>query len=74
MKVHTASGVALSKCDSRGDAEEEAALVAPYFGFTVIRRAEATLPLLPFFTLASDDHSPFCRIVLHGICQAHRPD
>ena len=36
LKVHTGA-VALSKCDR--DAEEGAALVAPYFGFTVIRRA-----------------------------------
>ena len=50
-------GVALSKCDSRGDAEEEAALVAPYFGFTVIRRAEATLP--PSTILYSGIRRPF---------------
>ena len=35
-------GVALT-CDR--DAEEDSALVAPYFGFTVIRRELATLPI-----------------------------
>ena len=41
LKVQTGA-VALSKCDR--DAEEGAALVAPYFGFTVIRRARQRCP------------------------------
>ena len=47
------------RCDrdtGAGCREEDAALVDPYFGFTVIRRTPGNAaPRVPFLTLAPDD-------------------